>query len=50
MDLLARARKLEAVLSGTLDRAADRVRPTGPREPLEIAHAIVEALAEHIQP
>ena len=50
MDILSKARRLEAALSGTLDRAAQRVRRTGPREPLEIAHAIVDAVAEQVQP
>lgn len=50
MDILSTARKLEAALSERLDRAAERVRTVGPREPLEIAHAIVDAVARHIQP
>jgi hypothetical protein len=50
MDILTTARRLEAALSAQLDRAADRVRTQGPREPLEICHDIVQAVAAHIQP
>jgi len=50
MDILATARRLEAVLSKQLDRAAERVRTAGPPEPLEVAHAIVESVARHVQP
>ena len=50
MDILATARRLEAVLSKQLDRAAARVRTAGPPEPLEVAHAIVESVARHVQP
>ena len=50
MDILGTARRLEAVLSKQLDRAAERVRTPGPLEPLEAAHAMVEAVARHVQP
>jgi hypothetical protein len=50
MDLLTTARKLEAALTKTLDRAVERVRESGPREPLEIVHAVVDAVATHVQP
>lgn len=50
MDILGTARRLEAALSERFDRAADRVRAAGPRTPLEVAHAIVEAVARHVQP
>ena len=50
MDLLARARKLESQLARTVDRAAWRVMPAGGREPLEIAHAVVEAVEREVQP
>lgn len=50
MDILGTARRLEAVLSKQLDRAAERVRPAGPPAPLEVAHAIVESVAGHVQP
>jgi len=50
MDLLARARKLESQLTRTVDRAAARLLPVGGREPLEIAHAVVEAVEHEVQP
>ena len=50
MDILARARQLEARLARTVDRAAARVMPPGGREPLEIAHAVVEAVEREVQP
>ena len=50
MDILGTARKFETVLSQQFDRAAERVRTPGPLQPLEVAHAIVEAVAQHVQP
>jgi hypothetical protein len=50
MDILAKARQLEATLARTVDRAAARVAPAGAREPLEIAHAIVDAVEHEVQP
>jgi hypothetical protein len=50
MDLLANARKLEERLARTVDRAAARVMAPGNREPLEIAHAVVEAVEREVQP
>lgn len=50
MNILAKARELEAKLARTVDRAAARVTPPGPREPLEIAHAVVEAVEREVQP
>jgi hypothetical protein len=50
MDILAKARELEARLARTVDRAAARVMPPGGREPLEIAHAVVEAVEREVQP
>ena len=50
MDILAKARELEARLARTVDRAAARVIPPGGREPLEIAHAVVEAVEREVQP
>lgn len=50
MDILAKARQLEAKLARTVDRAAARVAPAGGREPLEIAHAIVDAVEHEVQP
>jgi hypothetical protein len=50
MDLLGQARKIEAALSGTFAHAAERLRSEGPREPLEIAVAIVDAVAREVRP
>ena len=50
MDILAKARQLEAKLARTVDRAAARVIPPGGREPLEIALAVVEAVEAEVQP
>ena len=50
MDILGTARRLEAALSERLDRAAGRVRQTGPREPLEVVHAVVDGVMRHVQP
>ena len=52
MDILARARDLEAKLARTVDRAAARVMPatSGRREPLEIAHAVVDIVEKEVQP
>jgi hypothetical protein len=50
MDILAKARQLEAKLARTVDRAAARVMVPGNREPLEIAHAVVEAVEREVQP
>jgi hypothetical protein len=50
MDILARARRLEARLAQTVDRAAARVLPPAAREPLEIAHGVVEAVEREVQP
>ena len=50
MDILQRVRRLETALSARIERAAAHVRTAGPREPVEIAHAIVDDVARHIQP
>jgi hypothetical protein len=50
MDILRRVRRLETALSARIERAAAHVRTAGPREPIEIAHAIVDEVAAHIQP
>jgi len=49
MDLLRRARDLEAKLAGTLDRTVGGLVRPAAREPLEIVHAIVEAAQAEIQ-
>jgi hypothetical protein len=50
MDILAKARQLEAKLARTVDRAAARVIPPGGREPLEIVLSVVEAVEGEVQP
>src|SRR5829696_909157 len=50
MDILGTARRLEGALAQRFDRAAGHVRQAGPREPLEVTHAIVDAVARHVQP
>jgi FHA domain len=49
MNLLRKARDLEARLAGRLDRTVGGFVRSGTREPLEIVHAIVEAAQEEIQ-
>ena len=50
MNLLRKARDLEARITGKLDRTVGEFVQSGAREPLEIVHAIVEAVQEQIQP
>jgi hypothetical protein len=49
MDLLRKARDLEAKLTSKFDRSVGDLVQSGVREPLEIVHAIVEAVQEQIQ-
>jgi len=50
MDILGKARKLESSIARSIDRAAQRLLKSGGREPLEIMHAIVDAIEEEVQP
>jgi hypothetical protein len=50
MDILQKARKLESTLARSLDRAAQGWAKSGPREPLEILHAVVDAIEERLEP
>jgi hypothetical protein len=51
MDLLRKARDLEARIAGRFDRTVGGLlQSSGAREPLEIVHAIVDAVQEEIQP
>jgi len=50
MDILDKARKLESTLARTLDRAAHQWVGSARREPLEVVHAIVEAVGERLEP
>ena len=50
MDILAKARQLESKLARKVDRAAQQWSKSGPRGPLEIMHAILEAVEERVEP
>jgi hypothetical protein len=50
LDVLGKARRLESSIARRLDSAARDFIGSGAREPLEIVHAIVEAVAHEIQP
>jgi pSer/pThr/pTyr-binding forkhead associated (FHA) protein len=50
MDILAKAKKLESTLTRTFDRAAQQWSQSGPRGPLEVLHAILEAVDERVEP
>jgi hypothetical protein len=50
MDILSKARKLESKLAQTIDRAAQQWSKSGPRRPLEVVHAILEAVEERVEP
>jgi hypothetical protein len=50
MDLLGRARKLESTIARRFDRAASDAVGAVAREPLEIAHLVLEAVEHEIQP
>lgn len=50
MDILRRARDLEAKIAGRLDRTVGGIMQSGAREPLEIVYALVEAAQREIQP
>ena len=50
MDLLRRARDIEAKIAGRLDRTVGEFVQSGSREPIEIVHAIVETVLEEVQP
>ena len=50
MDILNKARKLESTLARTFDRAAQQWSKSGPRGPLEVLHAILEAIDARVEP
>lgn len=50
MDIIGKLRGLESRLARTVDAAAQKVTPAGPREPLEVLHAIIEAVEKRIEP
>jgi hypothetical protein len=50
MSILEKARRLESRIAGRLDQAAKEFVRSGDREPLEIVHAILDAVEREIQP
>ncbi len=50
MDILSKARKVESTLARALDRALQQWSKSGPLEPLETLHAIVEAVEARLEP
>jgi hypothetical protein len=50
MDILRRVRDLEARIAGKVDRTVGDLVQSGTREPLEIVHAIVDAVVREVQP
>jgi hypothetical protein len=50
VDILGKARRLESTIARTIDEAAQRLTKSGPREPLEVAHAVVDAVEHEVQP
>jgi FHA domain-containing protein len=50
VDILARVRSLESTLARRFDSAARNFTRSGAREPLEIVHAILDAVDREIQP
>ena len=50
MDLLGKARRLESTIAARLDEAARGLVRSRPREPLQIVHAILDALDQEVEP
>jgi hypothetical protein len=49
VDILGKARRLESKIAGRLDEAAKEFVRSGAREPIEIVHAILDAVEHEIQ-
>ena len=49
MDILSKVRNIESTIASRFDTAAKKLAKSGPREPLEIVHAIVDAVGREIQ-
>ncbi len=49
VDILTKVRNIESTIASRFDTAARKLTKSGPREPLEIVHAIVDAVAREIQ-
>ena len=50
MNILHKVRRIEADLTRVVERTAREWAKSGTREPLEIAQAIVETVAERLEP
>lgn len=50
MNILDRARRLEATLARKVEGVAQQWTKSGPRGPLEVLHAIVDAVADRLEP
>jgi hypothetical protein len=50
MNIIAKVRKIETIMARTFNDAAQRVAPVGAREPLEVLHAILDAVENEVQP
>jgi hypothetical protein len=50
IDILGKARRLEASLSQSFDEAARRLANPGARQPLEVMTAVVDAVASRVEP
>jgi hypothetical protein len=50
MDIFSKARKVESKLARTLDRAVQQWTKSGPLEPLETLHAVVDAVEARLEP
>src|SRR3954469_19090422 len=50
MDVLGRARRLESRIAARLDEAAKAFSRSRTRDPLEIVHAILDAVEQQIEP
>ncbi len=49
MDILGKARRLESTIARTIDDAAQRLTKSVRREPLEVVHAVVDAVEHEVQ-
>jgi hypothetical protein len=49
VDILSKVRNIESTIASRFDTAAKKFAKSGPREPLEIVHAIVDAVSREIQ-
>ena len=50
VDILTKVRSIESTIARRFDNAAKKLTKSGPREPLEIVHAILDAVGDEIQP